>query len=225
MKDSLSNLADELENLSTQSYIQACVMTHAISATLRKAVLYFPPRDSRTLQKFSWRIDAKDKNKTNYEKVWEKILLPILQTMSFQTPLIKCFEYDYTFFQRFDNPKNYCPEHLIKHLKKEEDIFYSSDLNKIFREDFQFLSSDNDLGLQIVDNLASAFNRAMNRTLKPNGWIGLGPLTIREKTQSISLIQLDQTGYEKLKNDYHAKVVLDIWKNSQSMFLSDEMQK
>jgi hypothetical protein len=63
-------------------------------------------------------------------------------------------------------------------------------MKKVLREDFAFVASETDLGLQMADILASILTRALNGTLQRPGWQSLGSLFVRRAEQTVRLIAL-----------------------------------
>lgn len=219
MKDSLHKLADDLEVMSYQEYVQTCAMVHCVDQVIRKAILFFPQRQYNELNHFSWRIDAKGQDETRYENALSRIILPLVQSMSLHKPYMFCEDFSYKDFERFNNPRGYVPDHLREHITAPLEEVETSDLKFILFEDFQLCNSINEVGVQIADNLASAFNRAMNGTLQEPGWIGLGPLTISSKTQSVSFIQFDGPNSNNHFSSHHIYVSNTLLKRSMSLIL------
>jgi hypothetical protein len=175
---SIEELRMSLLSLSNQLYIQAQATIHLIGNLIQKITLYYVQREPLTLRRFSWTIDAKDRQRTNYETLWSKIIFPYLQTRSLTEPLLRLKGADYSAFERFckvvDKPPAYLPLH-----KKGTGPFEYIDLGKMLGEDFKFSLSHEKVGLQIIDILVNTTRRAMNGNLARDGWNGIGYLTVQ----------------------------------------------
>jgi hypothetical protein len=71
------------------------------------------------------------------------------------------------------------PEHL-REAAGDDGPFVYMDINKIM-EDLSFQNSERENGLQLVDVLCNAIQRAMNGNLQSHGWDLIGCLTVRPK--------------------------------------------
>jgi len=185
----LQELQMSIRNLSDQLYIQAMITVRLTENVLRKATPYFAQREPLTLGKFNWTVDAKDRVRTKYEKLWMKIVFPFLQTISITHPLPLVEGFDYSAFQRFHKFLDEPPDYLRPHVGSTGRFEYV-DLDKLLGESFQFLQSHDKIGLQIVDILINAIRRAMNGNLASSGWDGIGRLTVQAEkgNQVIDLI-------------------------------------
>jgi hypothetical protein len=69
---------------------------------LRTGTLHYSTIHPAALENFHWNIDAKNKSITEFELIFETILIPILQTIFLKTPLIQVSEIgDIIIFQYF----------------------------------------------------------------------------------------------------------------------------
>jgi hypothetical protein len=175
-------LQQRLARLPNQLFIQAFCMIELVSRLLETATMYYSQRAPQELGAFHWRIDAKGQRLTPVEDLWTLLVQPIIYTQSLETPMGMMPGGDYTFFQRFDAPPD--PD------SPPEPGRHKTDLTLVFREDLRFVRSQDDIGLQIVDAVASVVTRALNGTLQQSGWQGLGKLLIRRKDHTIWLITL-----------------------------------
>jgi hypothetical protein len=166
--------------LPDQLAIQLLAVVVACEQVLRYAPVYYAQRQPAELGAFHWRIDAKDKSETRYEKVLRQLVLPFLQSTFLQTPAISVDEFDFSHFRRFEVQTG-IPDYLKYAARvKDEARTRTSDLRLIMTESWRFESSRESAGLQIVDILTSALCRAMNGRLRIAGWGELGSLIVQK---------------------------------------------
>src|SRR5438309_9291242 len=89
---------------------------------------------------------------------------------------------DYSAYEPFQHVSDEPPEHL-REAAGDVRPFHYSDLNSIMR-DISFLTSDQDFGLQLIDILCNAAQRAMNGKLKFSGWRNMHFLTVQAQKES-----------------------------------------
>ena len=63
------------------------------------------------------------------------------------------------------------------------------DLKALFA-DLKFANSEDSIGLQLADIVASAFHRAYKGTLQKEGWIWLAPLFINKREAVIEVLTI-----------------------------------
>lgn len=175
MRAKVERLASRMDQLSNQLYVQSQLLTMLAQSVLQTATLYFVQRIPKTLGAFVWRPDAKDRNITEYERLWTEIVGAHLQTMSLSSPMPRLENANYEYFQRFRVEIPLPPDHLREHVRRKSQPFSSVNLDLLLR-DLKFVQSHRCTGIQIVDILASAFRRACNGNLQAAGWAELGRL-------------------------------------------------
>jgi hypothetical protein len=168
-------LAHGVSELSNQLYVQSVLLTKLADAVMRYATLYYVQRLPKTLGRFCWRLDAKDLAITSYEKLWQEIVGPFLQTSGVSQPMHQLKGADYSAFQPFLGVEALPPDHLRPHVRAPNDPFPYVNIDA-FLEDLRFCGSHTLTGLQAVDFLASAVRRACNGHLERSGWKGIGRL-------------------------------------------------
>ncbi len=178
----VSKLRQRILTLPNQLFIQAFCMIQLVSRVLETATMYYSQRAPQELGAFHWRIDAKGERLTPVEELWTELVLPVIYTKTLQSPMGMMPGGDYTFYQRFDPPDD--PDDPCKPDR------HRTDLTLLLREDLRFVRSLDDIGIQIVDALASVLTRALNGTLRQSGWEGMGKLLIRRRNQTVWLITL-----------------------------------
>jgi hypothetical protein len=194
-REDVHDLAARLERLSNQSYVQSVVQTQAIARTMRIAATHFAQTESATLGSAVWRIDAKDKTVQECERLWTDLVMPFLQTIFLEQPLLTISDprFDYSAMTRFENaPQATPPAHLMAARPRGgAGPFLSSDLRK-YLADLSFQDSISSEGIQLADVIGSAFTRACNGRLERRGWDRLGGLLTRlpEDRQAVSYLSL-----------------------------------
>jgi len=185
-------LADEIDSLPNQLYVQLVCQVGLLDDVVRRAINFWVQRRPATLREFRWRVDQKNTTKTTFESAFEKIAPALLQTRSIQEPAIQVRGFDYRHFSAYEFADGEFPEYLqAEHGLPAMDGF---NLQKLIRGNLSFADSKAHDGLQIADLLASGLRRAMKLAFDdPQGVAErLGRLTVQNvrDRQSISLVSL-----------------------------------
>lgn len=158
----IQNTADLLQGLSDQLYIQLFCQIELMELVLRQSLIYYPQSCPITLSAFVWRVDRKAREKkTEYEAAFETLSPVYLQSMSLRSPIVTCEAFDYSHFSSYLFSKGDAPTYLRENYGIEKDLTGSLNLGKIFREDFQFVDSKNDFGVQLADLLSAGIRRCL----------------------------------------------------------------
>lgn len=165
-KKAITILANEMDSLSPQLYVQLQCQVVLISDILHRAILYYVQRDPYTLRKYKWRIDQKNISKTTYERAFEKVVCPVLQTISFREPMIFLKEADYRCMEPFIYSEGEVPEYIEEAYGKNSKD--GVNIGKIIRDDMSFPNSKMDLSVQIADLLASGIRRCLRSGFSNN---------------------------------------------------------
>lgn len=193
LKDHVHTLAQRIEDLPTQLYIQASLMSRLLYRTVQTATLHYAQSIPTTLGAFDWVIDAKDHNLTEYERLWSDVVKPISQSMSLEEPLLTISDWDYSAMVSFENPvQEEPPNHLKPGMprNREPGPFHSVDLKKVYAS-MNFSNSLDEPGLQLADLTANAFSRACNGRLQERGWNRMGQLMIRDFRMGRYAMEMD----------------------------------
>jgi hypothetical protein len=121
------------------------------------------------------------------EKLWTTLIIPVGIDHSLKEPLVTLKGGDYSHFERF----RIGPDALemADHVKwMNEQMTYPTppgerritNMKQILQESFRFADSEEELGLQLADIVASACRRVFNGNLQRSGWEKLGQLLIRK---------------------------------------------
>ncbi len=165
-KNSILILSEEINSLSPQLYVQLQCQVMLFSDILHRAILYYVQRDPYTLRRYKWRIDQKNATKTTYERVFERILCPMLQNISFRKPMLFLKDADYSYMKSFFYSKDDVPEYVKNAYGK--DLTPCVDIGKIIRSNLEFCDSEEDPAVQIADLLASGIRRCLRYKFSDN---------------------------------------------------------
>lgn len=185
MKASLRELAELVEALPAQLYIQMQCQLQLVLSVVNTAVLYYVQRYPQTLGRFRWRIDQKNSNKTEYEDAYLKVLPGFLQSASMKEPLIMLREGNYSWFDRFHYSPGEEPTYLqdVYGIEVEDADDRKLNIGKIVQEDMKLVDSKQDLGVQVADLLASGFRRCLRGGFRDNLEVArqIGSLMVQAK--------------------------------------------
>lgn len=216
-KAAVATLAEEIQALSPQLYVQLVCQIELLSDLLRRGILFFVQRDPVTLRRFVWRIDQKNTEKSIFERVFEKVAPALLQSMSFENPAIFLKEADYSYFRRFEFTVEEYPKYLQELGYQPESTI---NIGKILREDMTFPDSKDDLSVQIADLLAAGLRSVLRGKFTDNKGAAalIGQLMVKNSKRNppISLVHLSRAG--KVTPDIAAAIaVREMQKHAQPM--------
>lgn len=177
----LQILANELEGLSGQLYVQLVCQVRLIDDVLRRSINYFAQRRPQTLKHFRWRIDQKNVDKPTFEQAFKNIAPPLLQSTSIKFPFEKVRGFNYSFMKNYEFEDGKAPDYLQKEYGfPEMDGF---DLGKILRREMTFVDSKSSEGVQVADLLASGLRRLLRGQFKDNRSVetALGKLMLQNR--------------------------------------------
>lgn len=210
----LHKYKDRLASLPNQLFLQAMMSIQLMKRILTNSTLYYSQCMPKELGSFNWFIDAKNANvdKTDYEELWSTLLMPIMQS---NFKLGQFEDGDYSYFSRYD----VAFEEMTEHQKSlgSKDSIGATDIKKLISENLSFSDSSSVIGLQLVDIIASAFNRAMNGNLGVKGWRHLGALMAQEP--AMLLFETDKAE-EPNMNQRHMSVILQIRSSMKSILIT-----
>jgi hypothetical protein len=189
----VAEMANAVEALSPQLYVQMVCQTELIHDVLGRGLLYFVQRIPQTLRVLRWRIDEKNSARPSFERTFQLLAPGLLQSKSLTRPLIQVEGLDYSFFKHYEHPPDTVPTHLT--LPSGEPVTEGLDLKRMLNENLRFADSKNEHGIQVVDLLVSGLRRLLRGNFSRNDRIAksLGSMTISNKkgNHSINLISLD----------------------------------
>lgn len=164
----VQHLSDQLSALSPQLYIQLHCQIMLLHDFVKRGIVYFVQRQPSALGNFKWRIDQKNTSKTEFEDAFEKIAPNLLQTKSLTDPMIMLIGADYSHFKKYTFANGDEPTYLKNDYGIEIDTSDSTNIGKLIRENIKFENSNNNLGIQIADLLASGIRRCLRKDFKDN---------------------------------------------------------
>ena len=182
-KDETIELKNRLSVLSAPLYTQMIMMTVAVSRSIELGTLYFVQRIPKELSNFYWVIDAKDKDRTEYEKLWTEMVLPFIQSETFRKPYGLLKGADYSHFERFSYSK--VPEYVSDLISDTDPR--PTNTRMLLGEKRRFANSKSVIGLQLVDIATTTLRRALAANFKVAGFKALGALMIRRREGSLRL--------------------------------------
>lgn len=209
----LHEYRDRMISLPNQLFLQAMASIQLMKRILEHSTIYYSQHMPKELGEFNWSIDAKNANvnKTDYEELWSTLLMPILET---NFKLGQFENGDYSYFSRYEVEFDDMTEHQ-KSLGTGESIG-GVDIKKLISECLSFDDSATIVGLQLVDIISGAFNRAMNGNLGLKGWRHLGALMVKEP--AMVLFDTDSSNETEM-NKRHMAILLYLIDNRKPMLL------
>lgn len=205
---------ERLLKLPNQLFIQAMISILLIQRIIDDSPLYYCQRIPDELGNFVWFVDAKDKNsgKTPFEKLWSTLLMPILES-NYHMGVLEGG--DYSCFHKYEVESKDMTDHQ-RSLMSEKSIG-GVDIKILINEQLFFEDSSTNIGLQLVDIMSSAFNRAMNGNLGIKGWRHLGMLMARQP--SMVLLDTDKSNNPEM-DKRHALVLIAMKEKRKAMLVS-----
>lgn len=158
-KASLEEIATTIEGLSPQLYVQMVCQFELVEEVLRRSILFLQSRYPASLNKFRWRIDQKNSNKTEFERTFEMLVPMMLQSKTIAEPLLQLDWVGADALARFEFGTTGVPDWMEEQYGIE--IKDALDVGKIMREDMQFVDSKSSNGVQAADLLASGSRRLL----------------------------------------------------------------
>lgn len=189
-------LANEIEGIPNQLYVQLVCQVNLLYEVLARSINYYAQRIPGTLGAFRWRIDQKSSSRTAFENAFEKIAPALLQTKSIREPMPFVRGFNYSKMKRYEFENGEIPGYLAEdHDIHIEDAF---NIQKVVREDIDFIDSKKSTGVQVADILASATRRSLRGSFRANLDLSslLGKLMVQRSNfrPPIELISFEEGG-------------------------------
>ena len=201
-KQAVRNLSEKVRMLSPQLYVQLRCQIVLVDSVLRHGSLYFVQRLPSELGRFAWRIDQKNDKRTVYEKTFRTLTPILLQTMTLRNRMIMLKGANYTAFRRFDLSEDEAPSHV---KETDSDFDGITNIQKLVGEDFEYVDSSGNFGVQIADLLASGLRRCLRQHFIDNQQAArlLGKLMVRIKVNEppIGLMGFSEEEEQRVVND------------------------
>jgi tetratricopeptide (TPR) repeat protein len=213
-------------NMSNPLFVQAFLMMMLIMDLFPKMPHYYARRTPQELGKFHWIVDAKDKQLTEFEKAWSLTVYAVMGTWSFKKPFIPIDGGDYSYLERYKvtnkEDLDYFREIAVSRNKEAvgKRIGIMS-LKKLLGESFKFQDSKRNTGLQLVDVLVNAIQRALNNKLQPHGWRDIGSLMITPPDLVSFNTGTEQAGSEVVVTPFY-RVLETLKQNAKSLWTKED---
>lgn len=211
----LSLLADQVESLPNQLYVQLICQVNLLDDVMRRGINYYVQRHPATLREFRWRVDQKNTTKTTFEEAFEKIAPPLLQSRSIREPLFRVKGFDYRYFAAYEFAEGEAPDYLqTEYGLPPMDGF---NVQKLLRGNLRFVDSNSLAGVQVADLLASGLRRTLKGAFDDPYAVAerIGRLAVQNMRgrESINLVSL---GHEETVDKQTSTAVKAITRNSQA---------
>jgi hypothetical protein len=195
-------MRDRIEGLSPQLYVQLTCQFMLLYKTVHTMIPYYAQRNAKSLSRFCWRVDQKNLSKTQFEEAFEMLGPPILQTLSFSDPLIMIEGIDYSAMKDFLYTKDTAPKYL-KDVYGQDTSGGGVNIQKLIRDEIDFVDSKNSEGVQIVDLLVSGLRRCLRMQWRRNKRIAhrIGALMVQAANGDPPIQLLGLSDNKRLRNE------------------------
>lgn len=185
MKRALADLAKKIRTANDQRYVQLVLQLQLLHSCIRDGISYHVQRTPETLQCFRWRLDNKDES---FNCQIDTMAAAHVQSCSLHGDALPILEgEDYSALERFRFSRGSGPRYLNETYELGVDLTRALDLRRILAEDFRFVDSRADDGVQIADLLVGGIRRALQQEFKKNLRAGrlLGKIMIQQPYNQI----------------------------------------
>jgi hypothetical protein len=182
----------ELLNMKLPGYVQSVLTFNLLGRVIEHSTLYHCLRNPKELGQIAWVVDAKDSGsiQTPWERWWQEVMLPTLQSQSLREPGSRLEVGDYSHFNRY-LLEDGLPGWLITEAKIDVQPGDPLPLNlRAIFEDLR-VSSSREMGLELVDILTNGLRRALRGHLEPIGWLPIRSLMVHRKQQYMEFVSLN----------------------------------
>ena len=191
-KEAMKILHKQLSGLPEQLYVQFHCQAVLLSSFIQRGIAFYVQRYPNSLKSFRWRYDAKELLKiTDFEDSFQKFVPALLQAYSIDNPTAALDWCDYSPMNKFIGT---IPDYLAEKVPELEGQ-EAFDIQKIIRDDIQFIDSKSSSGVQVADLLASGLRRLLRLEFNDNQLVAqsFGKLLLQEKGNKppISLVAFD----------------------------------
>jgi hypothetical protein len=191
-KEAMKILHKKLSGLPAQLYVQFHCQAVLLSSFIQRGISFYVQRYPNSLKSFRWRYDAKELLKiTDFEDSFQKFVPALLQAYSIDNPAARLDWCDYSPMKKYIGT---IPDYLVEKVPELEGQ-ESFDIQKIIRDDIQFIDSKASSGVQVADLLASGLRRLLRLEFSNNSLVAqsFGKLLLQEEGNKppISLVAFD----------------------------------
>ena len=188
MREDLTDLAGRIRNMNDQRYAQLVLQLNLFHNCIRDGVPYFVQREPQTLQRFTWRIDHKD---DGFNRQIDRMAAAHLQSCSLHGGALPILEgEDYSALARFRYSPDSGPKYLNETYGLNVDLTDALNLGRVLSEDFVFVDSQTNDGVQIADLLVGGIRRALQQEFSKNLRAGrlLGRIMIQRQHNAVPIV-------------------------------------
>lgn len=215
----LKKMQSGIRSLSIPDYIQLTIKTVLVNNVLRKSLLFASLRSPEDIGKLTWEIDAKDKNMSRAERIWQTLSLGFLESRSIIDPWITLDGANFSYLDKsYMRTLPEAPNHLQKFMGKPSTNrpYEYYDL-KLLMADMSVLDSRKSLGLQMCDVVLSCASRAMRGNLEASGWRRLGELMIAplKSEEPLTMVRLSNKERRWAVSPPYEEVIIHVRKTCQ----------
>lgn len=207
-KKRVAEIAAALQKPKSPLFVESFLLMVLIPRILDISMNYYARRLPKELQTYHFVIDAKEKFVTNFENAWYIVIFPSIEHQSKQNPFQRLENGDYSYLESYYELPPEKAKRAARELKDNPDVV-AFDIERVLR-DFKFQDSKHNLGLQLVDVVANATQRALNRKLKEEGYASIGTLMITQTDPALRFCILDpdakKYGPIKVDSPFHDPV-------------------
>jgi hypothetical protein len=191
-KEAMKILHKQLSGLPEQLYVQFHCQAVLLSSFIQRGIAFYVQRYPNSLKSFRWRYDAKELLKiTDFEDSFQKFVPALLQAYSIDNPTAALDWCDYSPMKKYIST---IPDYLAEKVPELEGQ-EAFDIQKIIRDDIQFIDSKSSSGIQVADLLASGLRRLLRLEFSNNPLVAksFGKLLLQEEGNKppISLVAFD----------------------------------
>jgi hypothetical protein len=157
-------VSEKLNRMPPQLYVQFVLLTELVSTIIRTMSVYYSITWPRELGSFSWTIDAKDRGKTEAERLWELLGGLIIQSKFQQSPPYAIKGSDNSDFEAaYLNEDQNWPDYIPRPQSSPSSVGgHVINLKKLMCKSLSFTDSKSSLGLQAVDVITNAMRRTFH---------------------------------------------------------------
>lgn len=185
MRKALADLAGRIRGTNNQRYAQLVLQLDLFHSCIRDGISYFVQREPQTLQRITWRIDNKD---DGFNRQIGNMVAAHIQSCSLHGDALPILEgEDYSALGLFSHGSG--PEYLNDTYGLNVDVASGLNLGRMLSEDFSFVDSRSDDGVQVADLLVGGIRRALQQEFKKNLRAGrlLGKVMLQQPYNAVPI--------------------------------------
>lgn len=218
-KSALADLADRIESLPAQLYVQLICQVGLFEDIISRSINYFVQRQPKTLREFRWRIDQKNSAKPTFERTFVQVAPALLQSRSINEPMMFIRQFDYSEMKAYEFADGKAPDYLQKDYGLPEmDGF---DVQKLLRGNVQFPDSKDSDGVQVADLVASSLRRLLRNKFDDCQAVAqaLGPSMLENQRGKLPILLTGFTGADSAVGTHVTSVLRIMGSRCKTLFI------